>query len=210
MIEVKNQFARHTLFWILLMPFLAIMLMPALMNAQSLKLPKSEVQALRQLGQDPADVTRKANAAFAELFVNTGFMTGVEKLFRAKANHGDPASVRNSERISQGYLTGMWHMLYRAIWRLVGLWPVLSVLLLAVILPAIIDGLVTRSTKLDQFKPHNPVFFWGATHTAISTAGLFLFLPFLPVPLSVWMLYGVVLLVASSLWVTSSNLQTGN
>lgn len=210
MIEVKNQFARHTLFWIVVMPFLAVILMPALMNAQSLRLPKTEFQAMRELGQDPDEVTRKANEIFSEVFVNTGFMAGVEKLFRAKANLGDPVSVRNTQKISDGYLTGMWHMFYRATWRLVGLWPVLSVLTLVVILPAIVDGLVTRSTKLDQFRPHNPVFFWGATHTAISTAGLFLFLPFLPVPLSVWMLYGVVFLVATSLWVTSSNLQTGN
>jgi len=207
---VNNQFARHTLFWVLLLPFIAVLLMPAFMNEQTLKLPSSEVEVLRKLGQDPEQVTRRANAVFKSAFVETGVMASVDKLFRAKARHGDPTSVRNSERISGKYVDGMWHMLYRAIWRFVGLWPVLSVLLLAIVVPAIVDGLVRRETKLDQFKPHNPVFFWGATHAAISAAGLFFFLPFLPMALSVWLLYGVVALVASALWVTSSNLQTGN
>ena len=210
MIEVKNQFAKHSVFWILVLPFIAIILMPAMMSAHALKLPTTEVQAMHDLGQDPKVVTRKANKVFNTLIVETGVMGTLEKLFSAKARHGDPTIVKNSDRLSNTYLTGMWHMLYRAIWRLTGLWPLLSVLMVAIVIPAIVDGLVTRSTKIDQFKPHNPVFFWGATHTAISTAGLFLFLPFLPIPLSIWLLYGTVGLVAMSLWVTSSNLQTGN
>jgi hypothetical protein len=210
MMEVKNQFAKHTLFWVILLPFMAVILMPAFLNAQALKLPMSEADAIRELGQDPDAITRRTNEAFSALFVETGAMRTMDKLFRAKAKQGDPAGVKSAQRISDGYLTGMWHMLYRAMWRFNGLWPVLSVLLLAVVVPAVVDGLVIRATKLDQFKPHNPVYFWGATHTAISTAGLFLFLPFLPIPLSTALLYGVVGLVAAALWVTSSNLQTGN
>lgn len=210
MMEVKNQFAKHSLFWIFLLPFMAVILMPAFMNAQALKLPMSEVDAIRELGQDPDVITRRTNESFSALFVETGAIRAMDKLFRAKAKPGEPTGVRSAQSISDKYLTGMWHMLYRAMWRFNGLWPVLSVLLLAVVVPAVVDGLVIRATKLDQFKPHNPVYFWGATHTAISTAGLFLFLPFLPIPLSTLMLYGVVGLVAGALWVTSSNLQTGN
>lgn len=209
MIEVKNQFARHTLMWILVLPFLAIFLMPALMNSHALILPGSEIQVMQRLGQDVDVVTRRANSAFTVLLVDTGIVRTMEKLFKAKASHTDPSAVRNSAKISEGYLNGMWSMLYRAIWRMVGLWPVLSVMCLAFVVPAIVDGSVNRSTKLSMFKPHNPVFFWGATHTAISTMGIFMFLPFLPIPLSLWVVYGVVGLVAMALWTTMSNLQTG-
>lgn len=209
MIEVKNQFARHTMFWILVLPFLAVFLMPAFLSEQALKLPNSEVDAVKELGQDAGEITRRTNETFSKLFVDSGAMKAMDRLFRAKTKQGDPVGVKNAERISDRYLTGLWHMLYRALWRFNGLWPVLSILLMAVVLPSIVDGLVLRATKLDQFKPHNPVYFWGATHTAISTAGLFFFLPFLPLPLSTMLLYGVVATVAAALWVTSSNLQTG-
>lgn len=211
MIEVKNQFARNILFWVLLLPFIFMLVAPSLMQADAMKVPAQEVQTLKTLGRDTQAVTASANRVFTDLFVTTGIVQATYKMFKSPLRPAsDPKSVQSAASFSSRYVEGFWHLIYRAIWRVMGLWPVLSVLLLAVVLPATIDGLAIRGRKLDQFKPHNPVFFWASAHSAISVAGMFMILPLLPLPISVMMLYGAVGLIALSMWTTASNLQTGN
>ena len=210
MIEVKNQFARHLMLWVLTLPFLAVFLMPAMMEADRLQVPRTERQMLIDLGQDPAAVTARANAIFMRLFVETGAVEVSGKLFRAKdRGRIGQQNQLTTAKASNRYVDGFWNLLYRAIWRFMGLWPVLAVLLMAFAIPALMDGMVIRKSKVHRFQSHNPVFFWASSHAVITTSGAFMFLPFLPFAISLPVLYGAVALVSTGLWTTAANFQTG-
>lgn len=210
MIEVKNQFARNLWFWVFVLPFVFVLLAPALLSPESLKVPEKEIETLRSLGREVNDVSADANKLFEDLFVSTGLVQASHQLFKSPFKEkAQPDGAVNAANLNNRYVEGFWHLIYRAVWRFMGLWPVLSVLLVAIVLPALVDGIAIRGRKLDQFKPHNPVFFWASAHSAISVSGVFFVLPLLPMPISVLMLYGAVAVVAGALWVTASNLQTG-
>lgn len=213
MIEVKNIFLRHTLLWVLTLPVLAIFLMPVMLSVERLQLPSTERQTLEILGQDPDDVTDRANAVFTSLVLDTGIKEAAEKLFRSRGttNFGtNNVGQRNIVNHNHKYLDALWLLIYRAIWRFMGLWPALAALLLAFTIPAIIDGAAVHQAKQDQFRANNPVIFWASAHAAISVVGAFLFLPLLPIPISLYVLYGAVGLVTVALWSAATNLQTGS
>jgi hypothetical protein len=69
--------------------------------------------------------------------------------------------------------------------------------------------MAVRKSKVELFQSHNPVFFWASSHAVITTSGAFMFLPFLPMAISLTVLYGAVALVAMGLWTTAANFQTG-
>jgi hypothetical protein len=123
MIEVKNQFARHLMLWVLTLPFLAVFLMPALLEADRLQVPSSEHEMLAKLGQDPEAVTKRANAVFMSLFIETGAVQATAKLFRAKEKGAiGKQNQATTVKATNKYVDGFWNLIYRAIWRFMG-WP---------------------------------------------------------------------------------------
>lgn len=209
MIEVKNQFARHGLFWFWVLPFAFVLMIPALFSREEMRVPMEEIKTMALLGQDVEKITRRADVVFNVVFVNTGLTTFSAKLFKSEVKHDDPEFFRNLAKATNKYNENVWNMIYRAIWRLAGLWPTLMALMLAVALPCMVDGLVIRAKKVDVFESHNPVFFWTAGHSLVMVVGVFFLLPLLPIPISITLLYGAVGIISLALWVTASNFQTG-
>lgn len=208
MIEVKNQFASHTLFWIWVLPFALFLLVPAFVDRESMRVPPAEIILMKELGQDVGMVSKRADRIFNSVF--TDMVRWSKTLLTSRVKEDDPIVFRNAARRSQVYHQNLWHMVYRAVWRLAGLWPTFMALSLAVALPAFIDGLVVRAKKVDVFEAHNPVFFWGAGHSLVIVIGIFVLLPLLPYTITMTVLYGAVGAIAAALWVTASNLQTGS
>jgi len=209
MIEVKNQFARHGLFWFWVLPFALFLLVPAMVEREEMRVPREEVKMLYLLGQDAGDVTKRADEIYHDLFVSTGLVAWSKKLFMSEAKEDDPPFFRNLARSTSKYHENVWNMVYRAIWRLAGLWPTFVALMLSVALPSLVDGLVVRAKKVDVFESHNPVFFWSAGHSLVMVVGIFVLLPLLPYPISLTILYGSIAAIAAALWITASNFQTG-
>lgn len=208
MIEVKNQFASHTLFWIWVLPFALFLLVPAFVDRESMRVPPAEIALMKELGQDVDMVTNRADKIFNSVFADMALWS---KGFLAKGvKQEDPVVFRNAARFSQNYYQNLWHMVYRAVWRLAGLWPTFMALAFGIALPALIDGLVVRAKKVDVFQSHNPMLFWGAGHSLVTVAGVFVVLPLLPYTISMQVLYGSVVAIAAALWVTAANLQTGS
>lgn len=210
MIEVKNQFARHGMFWFLVLPFFLFLFVPAMVPREEMRVPREEVKMLYLLGQDAAKITAQADEIYQDLFVSTGVVGWSKKLFTSDVKEDDPKFFRNLAKSTLHYQENVWNMVYRAIWRLVGLWPTFMVLMLSVALPSLIDGLVVRAKKVDVFESHNPVFFWSAGHSLVMVVGVFVLLPLLPYPISINILYGSIGAIAITLWITASNFQTGN
>lgn len=209
MIEVKNQFARHGLLWIWVLPLVLVLIMPAFVSKDSLSVPPTETQLLHDLGQDVGEVTQRADAMFRSLFVDSGIVQGVRKTLGATYISDAPLMIKRAAKAAMGYQENFWTMTYRAIWRLSGLWPTFLALGLAFVLPALVDGAVARAKKADTFQASNPVFFWMAGHSVVMVLGLFFLLPLLPIAISMPVLYGTVACVSGALWMTASHFQTG-
>lgn len=209
MIEVKNQFVRHSLIWLWVIPLALFLLMPAFVGREEMRVPRDEVKMLSLLGQDAAQVTRRADEIYENWFVKTGLVSKAKRVFLTNLNENDPKFFKNLAKDTLTYHENMWDMIYRAIWRLTGLWPTLTALLLALVLPALVDGLVVRAKKVDVFESHNPVFFWSAGHAVVMVVGTFLLLPLLPYTISIFVLYGSIGLVTAAMWIAAANLQTG-
>lgn len=207
MIEVKNQFVSHGLFWIWVLPFAIFLLAPAFINREEMQIPPAEIALIKELGQDVKSVNEKANHIFNAVFSDAAKIS--KRFLTSSVNSDDPLAIRRTAAGTIKYHDNLWHMIYRAVWRLAGLWPTFLALALAVALPALVDGLVIRAKKVDVFKSHNPVFFWGAGHALVMVVGVFILLPLLPYTISMPVLYGTVGAIAMALWVTAANLRTG-
>lgn len=210
MFETKNQFARHGIFWFFFIPFVLLILTPGLMGQGKMRIHEDERAMLLQIRHNSDDVTEKTNQIFKSWFMDTGVLRATQDFVRpgrsvASASQG----VRDSSAFGQDFVKKFWMMVYRSIWRIVGLTPLLIALLLAFVIPGIVDGLTSRAKMADTFGHSNPIFFWGAGHTAVGVMGIFFVLPLLPLPLSVLFLYGVIAITALSLWVMTRNFQTG-
>ena len=80
MIEIRNQFARHLMLWVLTLPFLSAFLMPAFFPLEAMKIPATEHETLVMLGQNPQDVTQRASKVFSALFVDSGVVAMTQNL----------------------------------------------------------------------------------------------------------------------------------
>ena len=208
MIEVKNQFVRHGLFWVWVLPFAIFLLVPAFVSREEMQIPPAEIALMQELGQDVQKINERADRVFTAVFSDAARFS--KTLLTSSVSLDDPSSIRRTAAATVKYHDNLWHMVYRAVWRLAGLWPTFLALALAVAMPALVDGLVVRAKKIDVFESHNPVFFWGAGHSLVMVVGVFVLLPLLPYTISMPVLYGAVGAIALALWVTAANLQTGS
>ncbi len=213
MIEVKNQFANHLIFWSLVLPFVAVLVLPAFMASNNFAISEPEIAFFKNvLNQDTEQITATCDSVFNSAFVETKIATAFRDFFAPRAARNGPESglMSLSSNFSRNYNNSLWLMVYRGIWRITGLWPIVLSLFLAIGLPCLVDGLAVRARKSYNFQFHNPVFFWSASHSVIIVIGLGIFLPFLPYALSPVVMVCFFVAFCACLWVTASNFQTGN
>ena len=208
MIEVKNQFAAHGIFWMLTLPLVAIVGLPAVMSASDFIVTPHEVRFFSKvLGRDTVSIEHLEDAWYKFLFEDTHIASTLREFFspvKGAASRGAFSSL------GQNYNNGLWLMVYRGLYRISGLWPVALAVMLALGVPCLIDGLAVRARKSYNFQFHNPVFFWSAGHLLILVIGLGIFLPFLPIPLTIPVLAGFFAVFCGAIWITAANFQTGN
>lgn len=210
MIEVKNQFASHGIFWLLSLPLVALLGLPAVMSASDFIVTPQEVGFFAHvLARDVKSVEHLADVWFNVLFENTHIASTVRDFFNPGKSSASPLSEK-AISIGQNYNNGLWLMVYRGLYRISGLWPVVLAGSLALGVPCLFDGLAVRARKSYNFQFHNPVFFWSAGHLLILVMGLGVLLPFLPITLSMPILAGFFVLFFTAIWVTAANFQTGN
>jgi len=210
MIEIKNSFAKHLLFWSWVLPLAAGLALPLLLSPDHFTIKLAEVEMIASGGADLASINEDTNRQFHELFMETGIQPMISKFFNeGVSKHIFPNGVSHSVQIQSDYNKGLWRLIYRALWRLNAFAHVAFAYLLALFIPACLDAAMVRARKAHNFELHNPVFFWGAGHSVVLMAGLVLFLPFLPVTLSLPMLLLCLAAACASAWVAISNFQTG-
>lgn len=211
MIEIKNQFANHLIFWSFALPLVGVLGLPAFLPAADFVISETEVAFFNDvLAKDTVSITAACDALFNTLFVKTHVAQAFKEFFAPEASQGKNPLGSMASQFSSNYNNALWLMVYRGIWRLTGLWSLVLSVLLALGLPCLIDGLAVRARKSYNFQFHNPVVFWTASHSMILVIGLGIFLPFLPYALNPVVLLGFCVMFCASLWITAANFQTGN
>ena len=198
-VSVKNSFGSHFILWSIFLPLLALMFVPLFAPDQNLT--PSEVEMVASLGVDTAAMTQTVDQRFASLFVENGFVAKTQEFFGStKGGMLD---------FSNGWIHGVWLMLYKAVWRFFALKSIFLLPLLVLGISAAVDGFMVRATKKYRFENSNPVFFYSSMHTMVLMFGLFAFLPMAPFSLSAMALLTIIVLLVAGIWLTASNFQTG-
>lgn len=199
-VSVKNTFGSHFILWSIFLPLLALIFVPLIMPDQTLTQP--EVEMVASLGVDTAAMTQNVDTRFASMFVESGFMAKTQEFFgTTKGGVLD---------FSNGWIHGVWLMLYKATWRFFALKSIFLLPILVLGIAAAVDGFAVRATKKYRFENSNPVFFYSSMHIMVLMFGLFTFLPLAPFSLSAMALLAIVLLLVGGIWLTTSNFQTGS
>lgn len=204
-VGIQNSFARHFVFWALFLPLLTIVFVPIFVPDQSIDV--AEVQMVESFNVDVSKLTQMANGTFVGAFVSTGIMSKTEGFFQGK---GAMQTTSQHATSSSSWIRGVWLMIYKLIWRIYALLRIFFIPLLALCIPAAIDGFTVRARKRYRFETSNPIFFYTSTHTVTFVFGLFVFLPLAPVTLSANMLAAMLAGLALAVWVAAANFQTGS
>lgn len=209
-VSVSNTFARHTVFWLLFLPLMSIIFLPLLIKDQNIH--SEEMSLIADMGVDLQSVSDRTNRIYTSLFIETGILPATESLFGTDeyiaSKHTHDGVIENT-KFAGGWIRGVWQMLYKAIWRVNILISIFLLPVLFLCIPAAIDGFSTRAKKQYRFENSNPVFFYTSTHTALLIIGLFLYLPLIPFALSSYLLAGFLFALGVSIWIATSNFQTG-
>jgi hypothetical protein len=215
MVEVKNQFGNHLIFWVLALPFVFLLLMPMFMSPSAFVVHAEEVIFFSDLGADTVAATETANSWFQSWFVDSG----IKRFFHATFVNANLDLGRGLEygtraptvarKASSLWNDGFWNILFRAAWRFSVLWPVLLSGIIAFGLPSFIDGLAVRAKKKYNYEVHNPLFFYASAHLVVLILGSAITLLFLPWALEGLYIAAFFVLLASALWFAAANFQSG-
>ncbi|MGT2455692.1 DUF4400 domain-containing protein [Cupriavidus basilensis] len=204
----KSEFNQHILFWWLLAPLVALLILPAVMAPESFQIEPAEVRFLSNWGGQHREVTRRADEKFARWVVAPRWVERSVSLTQP-LGVGGPALSAGATGWLRDWVTGFWMLLYRVLWRVLALGPLYLTAAIGFALPAFVDGIGSRLKKRYDFGQHNPIFFYSSMHFVLLAIGLAMFVPITPLTLTPMVLGGFFLATAAAVWVMAANLQTG-
>lgn len=186
--------------WCLFLPILSLIFIPLVLPDQPIS--EAEVAMVTSLNIDINTLTESANNRFTSMFIDTGIKPKTEEFFRG---NGDPLT----QGFASKWITGVWMMIYKALWRGYVLAQIFFLPLLVLVVAAAVDGSGVRARKKYKFESANPVFFYSSTHLVVLMTGLFTFLPLAPISLSTTVLVALLLALTAGVWLSAANFQTG-
>lgn len=209
--NIKNTFMSHLIFWVVFLPVLTIVFLPLLKFDTNID--PAELQMMVSAGVDTKAVSAKVNAQFTNAFIRTGIMPASEQFFGGKASgttYKENSLAASASSFAGDWIRGMWTIIYRAMWRFQSLLSLYIAALVAICVPAMIDGLVIRARKRYHFENSNPVFFYFSYHSAVLVVGLLCYLPLVPIALTPAILAIFLGALGISMWWAASHFQTGS
>lgn len=210
MIEVKNQFARHTMFWWIFAPFLMAVILPFIIPKVHLSLNQAELEAFNSMGIDGEKKVKQTDSLFDSWFIQTKIRSQFDNIFENTVKTPSTWQFQQSSRkVTSEWNDGFWSLIYRAMWRINALMTIYLMGFICFIIPSFIDGLISRAKKKYEFRTNNPLYFYSSAHTTILIAGLALFIPFIPYSLTALTVGLFIIILAGSSWIVASNFQTG-
>ena len=201
---MASRFGAHIKVWFLLVPVLALAVMPAIPNRTLFEIPAAETESLTAaIGSERVDdATRSANRLFRTSFVDNGLLR------RTLAASGNARGLNDgTATFARSWTENFWLLVYRMIYRamVMKFWLVgMSFFALAMF----VDGTARRKIKASAAGFVSPLSFHLAGHGLLVVLGTLFGV--LVVPLAVvatyWVLVGAAL--GGLLWKSAESFQS--
>lgn len=206
--DIKNSFTSQLAFWVLFLPLLTLIFLPMLKSNSNID--QVELQMLESSGVNVHEVSVVTQDRFKRWFVETGIMPKTLDFF-----NGSPSAksktpmIEKATDMGMSWMTGVWGMIYKCMWRLDALIWIYVAAIGAVCLPCLLDGFWVRARKKYQFESANPLIFNMSTHLAVMVVGLLLYIPLIPFALTPSIVACFMAFLGAALWWAAANFQTG-
>ncbi|MDR5826081.1 DUF4400 domain-containing protein [Caballeronia sp. LZ043] len=202
---MASRFGSHLKIWFLLVPVLAIVVMPAIPERRLFEVPEAETASLvSSVGETRADAAvRGANETFRHAFVESGIL---HRTLNASGNAGGMDDGGFST-FAHTWTENFWLLVYRMLFRamVMKMWIVGTSLFA---FGMFVDGTARRKIKASAAGFVSPLSFHLAGHGLLLVTGTLFVV--LVVPLPVLAAYWVVVaaLLGALLWKTAESFQS--
>jgi len=201
---MASRFGSHIKVWFLLVPVLAIAVMPAIPDRTLFEIPAAETESLTAaIGKQRVDdATRSANLIFRKSFVDNGLLR------RTLAASGNAGGLNDgTATFARSWTENFWLLVYRMIYRamVMKFWLVGTAFFA---LAMFVDGTARRKIKASAAGFVSPLSFHLAGHGLLVVLGTLFGV--LVVPLAVVAMYWVVVgaLLGCLLWKSAESFQS--
>lgn len=201
---MASRFGAHIKVWFLLVPVLALAVMPAIPDRTLFEIPAEETESLTAAigSQRVDDATRSANQLFRKSFVDNGFLR------RTLAASGNARGLNDgTATFARSWTENFWLLVYRMMYRamVMKFWLVGTAFFS---LAMFVDGTARRKIKASAAGFVSPLSFHLAGHGLLVVLGTLFGV--LVVPLAVVATYWVVVgaLLGCLLWKSAESFQS--
>ena len=202
---MASRFGSHIKVWFLLVPVLAIAVMPAIPERKLFEVPEAETHSLvESVGQDRVDrAMRSANDEFRRAFVNSGLL---HRTLNASGKVGGLDDGGFSS-FAHTWTENFWLLVYRMLFRamVMKLWMI-GTLLFAI--GMFIDGVARRKIKASAAGFVSPLSFHLAGHGLLLVTGTLFAVLVVPLPVLVGYWVAVAALLGGLLWKVAESFQS--
>ncbi|MBN3754244.1 DUF4400 domain-containing protein [Paraburkholderia sp. Tr-20389] len=202
---MASRFGSHLKVWFLLVPVLAIAVMPAIPDRTLFEIPDAETESLvASVGQERADAAiRSANDLFRRSFVDNGI---VHRTLTASGNVG-ALNDGGFSSFAHTWTENFWLLAYRMMFRamVMKMW-IVGTLLFA--FGMFIDGAARRKIKASAAGFVSPLSFHLAGHGLLLVTGTLFGVLVAPVPVLAGYWLAVAALLGALLWKAAESFQS--
>ncbi|OUL84899.1 DUF4400 domain-containing protein [Paraburkholderia hospita] len=202
---MASRFGSHLKVWFLLVPVLAIAVMPAIPDRTLFEVPDAETESLvASVGQERADAAvRSANDLFRRSFVDNGI---VHRTLTASGNVG-ALNDGGFSSFAHTWTENFWLLIYRMMFRamVMKIW-IVGTLLFA--FGMFIDGTARRKIKASAAGFVSPLSFHLAGHGLLLVTGTLFGVLVAPVPVLAGYWLAVAALLGALLWKAAESFQS--
>jgi hypothetical protein len=202
---MASRFGSHLKVWFLLVPVLAIAVMPAIPERSLFEVPEAESRSLvASVGQIRADdAVRRANEVFRHAFVDNGLL---HRTLNASGKVGGLDDGGFSS-FAQTWTEHFWLLAYRMMFRamVMKMW-IVGTLLFA--LGMFVDGTARRKIKASAAGFVSPLSFHLAGHGLLIVAGTLFGVLVAPIPVLAGYWVAVAALLGALLWKAAESFQS--
>jgi hypothetical protein len=202
---MASRFGSHIKVWFLLVPVLAIAVMPAIPERKLFEVPEAETHSLvESVGQDRVDrAMRGANDEFRRAFVDSGLL---HRTLNASGKVGGLDDGGFSS-FAHTWTENFWLLVYRMLFRamVMKMW-IIGTLLFAI--GMFIDGAARRKIKASAAGFVSPLSFHLAGHGLLLVTGTLFAVLVVPLPVLVGYWVAVAALLGALLWKAAESFQS--
>lgn len=202
---MASRFGSHLRLWFVLVPVLAIAVMPAIPERSLFEVPDAETASLvASIGQERADLAvRSANEAFRRAFVDNGLL---QRTLSASGTVGG-MNEGGFSTFAHTWTENFWLLVYRMLFRtmVMKLW-IFGTLMFA--LGMFVDGTARRKIKASAAGFVSPLSFHLAGHGLLLVIGTLFGVLVVPVPVLAGYWVAVAALLGALLWKAAESFQS--